>query len=385
MLVGFNVSISDMGSDVLATVFETKPTIFYRRLFLIATLCVVLPLCLLRRVELISWASSVAVLIYLVFLTHLVFACGLPKLFTGNPLRHVRWWRLDGLVHCLPVIASSLCCQVQVHVIYNSLRDQTHGNMRKALTYAVTFVISAYALAGLFGYLAFIEVEEEDAGEGGTLAGNMLTMYPENFVSALVRLGFLYTVTASFPLMLFPLRSALNSLLFEEPPLLLCSDPMQTAGDSGPISSVKELPLMRFRLMTLLVILLSIVVSQCTDKVEVILSCTGSLAGSLICYILPACVYLRTLGASSPNRLLALLLLAYGLTVLITPLFTFVGVDSPLPLDAAPSDDVDPQPQVPDPAVQHRLLQILPRPGLATLPAHPPASRNVSSPLQMPQ
>nr|VZI35502.1 unnamed protein product [Spirometra erinaceieuropaei] len=211
MLVGFNVSISDMGSD-------------------------------------------------------LVFACGLPKLFTGNPLKHVRWWRLDGLVHCLPVIASSLCCQVQVHVIYNSLRDQTHGNMRKALTYAVTFVISAYALAGLFGYLAFIEVEEEDAGEGGTLAGNMLTMYPENFVSALVRLGFLYTVTASFPLMLFPLRSALNSLLFEEPPLLLCPDPMQTAGDSGPISSVKELPLMRFRLMTLLVILLSIVVSQCTDK-----------------------------------------------------------------------------------------------------------------------
>ncbi|VDK38565.1 unnamed protein product [Dibothriocephalus latus] len=84
--------------------------------------------------------------------------------------------------------------------------------MRKALTYAILFVISAYALAGLFGYLALIEGEDE----GSVLAGNMLTMYPENFVSALVRLGFLYTVTASFPLILFPLRSALNSLLFEE-------------------------------------------------------------------------------------------------------------------------------------------------------------------------
>uniref|UniRef100_A0A0X3Q835 Amino acid transporter transmembrane domain-containing protein n=2 Tax=Schistocephalus solidus TaxID=70667 RepID=A0A0X3Q835_SCHSO len=376
MLVGFNVSISDMGSDVLATIFETKPTIFYRRLFLIGTLCVVLPLCLLRRVELISLASSVAVLIYLIFLMHLVFVCGLPKLFAGNPLKHVRWWRIDGLVHCLPVIASSLCCQVQVHVIYNSLQEQTHGNMRKALTYAVSFVISAYALAGLFGYLAFIEGEE--GGESSALAGNMLTMYPENFVSALVRIGFLYTVTASFPLMLFPLRSALNSLLFEEPPHL-CSDLTQIAGDLGPINSVKEVPVRRFRLMTLLVILLSIVVSQCTDKVEVILSYTGSLAGAIICYILPACVYLPTVSISSPNRLLAVLLLVYGLTVFVTPLFTFVGVDSPL--DAAPVDQLRQEfaapgglhPGVPDPAVPHRLLQIQ-RP----VSNHPSASRNVS-------
>ncbi|VDL94928.1 unnamed protein product [Schistocephalus solidus] len=81
----------------------------------------------------------------------------------------------------------------------------SNGNLSvaMALTYAVSFVISA----GLFGYLG---------GESSALAGNMLTMYPENFVSALVRIGFLYTVTASFPLMLFPLRSALNSLLFEE-------------------------------------------------------------------------------------------------------------------------------------------------------------------------
>ncbi len=44
----------------------------------------------------------------------------------------------------------------------------------------------------------------------------MLSMYPQDFRAALVRLSFLYTVTASFPLILFPLRTALHSLLFDE-------------------------------------------------------------------------------------------------------------------------------------------------------------------------
>ncbi|VDN12091.1 unnamed protein product [Dibothriocephalus latus] len=155
MLVGFNVSISDMGSDVVATIFETRPTIFYRRLFLIGTLCVVLPLCLLRRIELISWASSIAVLIYVLFLTHVVFACGLPKLFYGNPLSHVRWWRIEGLVHCLPVVASSLCFQVLQLTVTNNVNrapslPQTEHDKGDLLSHEFQAGQTCTALSSLF-------------------------------------------------------------------------------------------------------------------------------------------------------------------------------------------------------------------------------------------
>lgn len=60
------------------------------------------------------------------------------------------------------------------------------------------------------GYIAFSH------GPSSPMAGDMLAMYPADDRAFHIRLGFLYTVAASIPLLLFPLRAALHSLLFEE-------------------------------------------------------------------------------------------------------------------------------------------------------------------------
>lgn len=125
---------------------------------------------------------------------------------------------------------------------------------------------------------------------------------------------------------------------------------------SGAPEDGHQIPPMRFRWITVVAIVLSVIISQVTDRgesfdwllrlmiggvsendkmlgtslsVEVILNYTGSLAGALVCYILPAAVYLRVLGTvKTLEGALSLTLLCFGFFVFFSPVLTFVGVDS---------------------------------------------------------
>nr|CDS33154.1 sodium coupled neutral amino acid [Hymenolepis microstoma] len=229
---------------------------------------------------------------------------------------YFRLWRSAGLVHCVPIIASSVCCQVQVNAIYSSLGDPSMSNMKKILISAVTFIFSCYLFAGLLGYIAFYN------GSGATVAGDILAMYPEDNRAFHIRLGFLYTVAVSIPLILLPLRTALYSLLFEE-----------TFSEEGPLAVEVSptIPDAHFRWLTVAIIFLSMVASQTTDKVEVILAYTGGLAGGTCCYLLPAAISARALGVRKrplEMGMTILLLCGLGILILLSPFLTFLGVDS---------------------------------------------------------
>ncbi|VDD81177.1 unnamed protein product [Mesocestoides corti] len=311
MLVGLNVAISDMSTDVFATVGGIKVTIRFPALLFSLTL--VSPFCFIRRIEALSAASSVAVILYSIFLLSLVIGYAVPKILSADfVVLHFRLWRPEGLVHCAPILASSLCCQVQVNTIYSSLKSASYYNMKRVLVWAVGFILICYLTAGFFGYIAFYN------GPGSTVAGNILNMYPEDFHAAYIRLSFLYTMMASFPLILFPLRTSLHSLLFEE-------------FDNGPLCAEPGLviPNSRFRWLTAATIAMSVIVSQTTNRVEVILAHTGSLAGALICYVLPAVIHLRAAGTIMTLASgLAICLLLFGFFVLISPILTLLCVDA---------------------------------------------------------
>ncbi|KAH9277908.1 putative sodium-coupled neutral amino acid transporter 10 [Echinococcus granulosus] len=191
------------------------------------------------------------------------------------------------------------------------------NNLEKAL--GSRFVAWTY-YAGLMGYIAFYH------GLNETLPGDMLASYPEDHRAVHIRLGFLYTVAASLPLLLFPLRTALHSLLFEE-----------AVVEEGPLhaDASPTIPNMRFCWLTGGVIFLSVVASQTTDKVEVILTYTGGFAGGASCYLLPALIGARAVGGGSDGRrrqlarkLIIHLLYFLGAMVLLSPALTFLGVDT---------------------------------------------------------
>ncbi|KAM7533284.1 hypothetical protein Aperf_G00000119898 [Anoplocephala perfoliata] len=297
MIVGLNVAISDLGSELFESLYQVKASPTVRRGVLFFILLIILPFCCVRRSEFLSISSLLAVVLYLLFFLDLFTTYTIPKI-QSEPfsLRYFRFWRPQGLIHCVPIIASSVCCQTQVNSVYSNMKNPSMADMKKILVSSVAFIFSCYLFVGLMGYIAFYR------GPGAPMVGDILAMYPEDNQAAYIRLGFLYTVTASVPLLLFPLRAALHSLLFEE----VFSDEGVLTVDDRPI-----IPDARF--------------------FEVILSFTGGLAGGASCYLLPAVIGARTLGLRKrpfEMPLLILLLSGLGFLVLLTPIFTFFVVDA---------------------------------------------------------
>ncbi|VDM32269.1 unnamed protein product [Hydatigera taeniaeformis] len=320
MLVGLNVAISDLGSEIFSTIYGVKATFTTRRCVLLVIIALITPFCFLQRIDFLSATSLVAVIIYIIFLSNLLIVYLLPRIFSVYfSLKYFRLWRPEGLVRCAPIIASSLCCQVQVSTIYSSLNNPPLSTMRKVLICALSFIFICYSGAGLMGYMAFYH------GLNESLPGDMLASYPEDHRAVHIRLGFLYTVAASLPLLLFPLRTALHSLLFEE-----------AVVEEGPlyVDAPLTIPNLRFHWLTGAVIFLSVVASQATDKVEVILTNTGGFAGGASCYLLPAVIGARAVGGSGGGRgnrstkLIICFLSFLGALIFSSPFLTFLGVDT---------------------------------------------------------
>ncbi|VUZ55940.1 unnamed protein product [Hymenolepis diminuta] len=145
MLVGLNVAISDLGSEIFDTLYGGKASLTVRRSVLLFTIFIVLPFCCLRRVVFLSTSSFLAVFLYVTFLLNLLCNYAIPKMQSKQfTFGYFRLWRPQGLVHCVPIIASSVCCQVQVNSIYSSLRNPSVTKMKKILISAVTFIFSCY-------------------------------------------------------------------------------------------------------------------------------------------------------------------------------------------------------------------------------------------------
>ncbi|KAL5963166.1 putative sodium-coupled neutral amino acid transporter 10 [Taenia solium] len=237
--VGLNVAISDLGSEIFSTVYSVKADFATRRCVLLFVIALVTPFCFLRRVDFLSATSSVAVVIYVIFLLNLFLAYVVPKIFSmHSSMEYFRLWRPEGLVR-------------QVSTIYSSLKNPPLATMKKVLLYALSFIFACYSTAGLMGYIAFYR------GLNEPLPGDMLASYPEDHGAVHIRLGFLYTIAASLPLLLFPLRTALHSLLFEE-----------TVIEEGPlyVDVPSPIPNLRFYWLTCGAIFLSVIASQTTDK-----------------------------------------------------------------------------------------------------------------------
>ncbi|OON17601.1 hypothetical protein X801_06558, partial [Opisthorchis viverrini] len=160
---------------------------------------------------------------------------------------------------------------------------------------------------GFFGYVAFVN--------SGELPGNVFLIYPNDLRSLCVQAGFLFTVTVSIPLTLFPLRESLSSFLFHRNP--------SWAVDTD-IGLDIPVPKNRFRLMTVCVLAVCFALSLTTSKIEIIIQLTSTLAGSLVGYILPGltATYAFTHDKSARQRRHATMVLLVGVMLLAFSLLT---------------------------------------------------------------
>lgn len=77
--------------------------------------------------------------------------------------------------------------------------------MNGVIQSALNLCTAVYACVGFLGYIAYCK---------GTFTGNILLSFTPSLSSEMFKLGFVMSIAVSFPLVIFPCRASLYSLIF---------------------------------------------------------------------------------------------------------------------------------------------------------------------------
>ncbi|VDO38880.1 unnamed protein product [Onchocerca flexuosa] len=133
---------------------------------------------------------------------------------------------------------------------------------------AVNICSSMYTAVGLFGYIAFYDVE---------LYGDILLYLQNSLLTQLLKLAFMLSVAVSIPLMLFPGRIAFYNFLMKP--------------DACEFAMLR-VPSLIFISLTVFLLSSCLLVAVIVPNVEFILGITGATIGSLVTIIIPSLLFL---------------------------------------------------------------------------------------------
>uniref|UniRef100_A0A8C1PMG0 Solute carrier family 38 member 3b n=1 Tax=Cyprinus carpio TaxID=7962 RepID=A0A8C1PMG0_CYPCA len=110
--------------------------------------------------------------------------------------------------YTIPILAFAFVCHPEVLPIYTELRNPTQRKMQHISNISILIMYTMYFLAALFGYLTFYTNVEAE------LLHTYSRIDPYDTLILCVRLAVLTAVTLTVPIVLFPVRRAIQEMMF---------------------------------------------------------------------------------------------------------------------------------------------------------------------------
>ncbi|XP_034551983.1 sodium-coupled neutral amino acid transporter 3-like [Notolabrus celidotus] len=285
-------------------------------LIIIVTVCIILPLTLMKHLGYLGYTSGFSLSCMVFFLSSVIYkrfniACPLEvfgnfsdssvvlddtctaKFFTIN----------QETAYTIPILAFAFVCHPEVLPIYTELSNPTKRRMQNIGNVSILGMFVMYFLTAIFGYLTFY----------GNTEAELLHTYskvdPLDTLILCVRLAVLVAVTLTVPVVLFPIRRALLQLLFP----------------GKPFHWARHIAIAMCLLFV--VNLLVILVPNIRD----IFGITGATTAPSLIFILPGLFYIRIIPTDrepmkSRPKIQAACFTALGFVFMIMSL-TFIGLD----------------------------------------------------------
>ncbi|XP_052576164.1 sodium-coupled neutral amino acid transporter 3 [Peromyscus californicus insignis] len=206
-------------------------------LVILVSVTIILPLALMRQLGYLGYSSGFSLSCMVFFLIAVIYKkfqvpCPLHILVnaTGNSSHTVvleekaqlqdepeaaafctpKYFTLNSqTAYTIPIMAFAFVCHPEVLPIYTELKDPSKQKMQHISNLSIAVMYVMYFLAALFGYLTFYDRVESEL------------LHTYNKVDAFdvlilcVRVAVLIAVTLTVPIVLFPVRRAIQQMLFQ--------------------------------------------------------------------------------------------------------------------------------------------------------------------------
>ena len=202
------------------------------------------------------------------------------------------------MLQCFPIFSMALACQTNVFEVYAELPDATPAKMTEVVKGAVNLCTTIYITIGFFGYVAFCYTD---------FGGDILTSFSHTTFIQTIKLGFCISVALSFPLVMFPCRTSVHSLLFRKT--------YQGIGSTELVTDY--IPPARFNIITCCLIVFCLTIGILIPDIELVLGFVGSTMGSSVCVIFPGMIFLKLTNKDTTERLAARAVVVIGVITLI--------------------------------------------------------------------
>ncbi|CAH0398629.1 unnamed protein product [Chilo suppressalis] len=295
--IAYFVVVGDLGPQIISKMFNINQSDMLRTsIMVIVSLVCVLPLGLLRNVDSLSNVSAATIGFYFCLVMK-VIAEAASVLLAGDWQSRVEMWRPAGVLQCVPIFSMALFCQTQLFEIFESLPSLSLEKMNLVTKNAINICTGVYFTLGLFGYIAFNTQE---------ISGNILMSLSPTMLSDVIKLGFVMSLAFSFPLIIFPCRASLYSLLYKK---VHSSHHDHIINHSIPEGS--------FRRITVGIVACTLGASLVLPNIELVLGLVGSTIGVLVCLVFPAACFLHLTFKNTNERILAKGVLILGLVIMV--------------------------------------------------------------------
>lgn len=201
--------------------------------------------------------------------------------------------------YTVPILAFAFVCHPEVLPIYSELKDRSRKKMQNVSNLSILAMLIMYMLSALFGYLIFYDQVADE------LLHTFTKVYKFDTMLLLVRLAVLTAVTLTVPIVLFPIRSSIITLVFKN----------------------QEFNWFRHVGIAAAILMLDNMLVIFVPTIRDIFGFIGSSAATMLIFILPASFYLKLVKSvplRSPQKISAAIFLVVGIIFMIVSLSLIV-------------------------------------------------------------
>lgn len=197
-------------------------------LIIIVSISVILPLALMKQLGYLGYTSGFSLSCMVFFLISVIYKkfnipCPLEdhhnsshtNLNVTDDFCEAKMFTMNSqTAYTIPILAFAFVCHPEVLPIYTELRDATKKRMQNVANISILAMFVMYLLTAIFGYLTFYGAVESE------LLHTYSSVNPQSVdvLILCVRLAVLVAVTLTVPVVLFPIRRAVQQILFPDKP-----------------------------------------------------------------------------------------------------------------------------------------------------------------------